>query len=176
MEPARLRVLLLVPAAGAQVGDVVGNAPVERQDQPDRELGDGDGVLAGAVRDVDSERGRGGDVDGVDAGAGAHDERELAGLEHRRGDLGRTDDQHARARVAQGLGQRFFLEIGAEIDVTAGGREAVEAARFELVGYQDFHRCSLAGWGLGIELPGPDGAGSALRVYGRDAPARPAPG
>ena len=32
-QPARLRVLLLVPAAGAQLGDVVGNAAIEREDQ-----------------------------------------------------------------------------------------------------------------------------------------------
>ena len=60
VQPARLRVLLLVPAPGAQVGDVVGNAAVEREDQAERELRDGDRVPARAVRDVDAApRGRG---------------------------------------------------------------------------------------------------------------------
>ena len=62
---------------------------------PNGELGDRDGVLAGAVRHVDAARRCGRDVDGVVAGAGAHDQRQPAGVEHRRGHLG------ARARRAR---------------------------------------------------------------------------
>ena len=47
LEPARLREPLLVPVAGPQLGDVVGDPPVERQDEPERELGDRDRVPAG---------------------------------------------------------------------------------------------------------------------------------
>ena len=88
VQAARLRVLLLVPAAGPQVRDVVRDPAVEREDQAERELGDGDRVLARAVRDVDAARRRGGDVDRVVAGAGTDDEREAPGVQHRRGDLG----------------------------------------------------------------------------------------
>ena len=40
--------------ARAQLGDVVGNAPIDRQDQRERQLGDGDRVLARTVRHVDA--------------------------------------------------------------------------------------------------------------------------
>ena len=39
------------------------------------------------------------DVDGVDAGAGADDQRQRAGIDHRVGDLGRSHDQHRRLRL-----------------------------------------------------------------------------
>ena len=75
-EPLRLAVLGLVPDAGAEVGRLLGNPPVEREDEPPRELGDRDGVLPGAVRDGDRPgRGRR-EVDRVDAGARADDQGE----------------------------------------------------------------------------------------------------
>ena len=67
----------LLPAAGAEIGGGVDEAAVERQDQAHGQLGDGDGVLARAVGDVDAARAGGRDVDGVDPGAGADDEVEL---------------------------------------------------------------------------------------------------
>ena len=82
--PRAFEYSFLFQRAGAQVGDVVGHAAIERQQQRERELGDGNRVLARAVRHVDAALGRGRDVDGVVAGAGAHDERQRPGLEHRR--------------------------------------------------------------------------------------------
>ena len=84
VEAPRLRELLLVPAAGPQLGDVVGDPTVEGEDQPEGELGDRDRVLARAVRDVDPAGRGGGDIDRVVAGAGADDEGEVAAVHHRR--------------------------------------------------------------------------------------------
>ena len=139
VQPARLRVLLLVPASGPQVGDVVRDPPVEREDQAERELGHGDRVPAGAVRDVDAASRRGGDVDRVVAGAGADDEREAPGVHDRLGDLGRPDDQHRRLRLAECGGERRVLERRVVDDVAADGGEAVEARSFELVRDEDSH-------------------------------------
>ena len=50
----RLRVFLLVPLPGAQLGDVVGHAAIEREHQRERQLRDRDRVLARTVRDVDA--------------------------------------------------------------------------------------------------------------------------
>ena len=70
----RLPVRGLVPRAGPQIRDVVGDPPVDRQQEPHRELGDGDRVATGDVRDVDPDLGRGLDVDRVGARAGPHDQ------------------------------------------------------------------------------------------------------
>src|SRR3954468_1349895 len=139
VEPARFRILLLVPRAGPQIGDVVGHAAIERQQQRERELGDGDGVLAGAVRHVDAALRCRGDVDRVVAGAGADHQRQRAGLEHRRGDGGPADDEHIGRRIADRRGQRVVFEIRLIDDVAAGGFQAVETALLELVGDEHFH-------------------------------------
>src|SRR5581483_8492928 len=54
-DPLRLAVLTLVPHAVAEVDRVVDHAAVEGEEEREGELGDGDGVLARAVRDVDAE-------------------------------------------------------------------------------------------------------------------------
>ena len=74
-----LAVLLLVPRAGAQIAHLIGDAPIEREQQRHRQLGDGDRVLARAIGDVDAVRRGRLDVDGVDARAGAHDQRQRLG-------------------------------------------------------------------------------------------------
>ena len=58
-EAPRLPVLRLVPDAVAQVHGLLDEAPVEREEEAPRELGDGDRVLARAVRDGDGARRRG---------------------------------------------------------------------------------------------------------------------
>ena len=83
-----------------QVGGAVDDAAVEREHEPEGELGDGDGVLAGAVRDPDAALAGGLDVDRVRAGAGAHDELQVARLEHRPRHLRRAHDEDVRARRA----------------------------------------------------------------------------
>ena len=97
IQAARLRVLLLVPAPGAQVGDVVRNPAVEREDQSKRKLGDGDAVPAGAVRHVDAAPRGASDVNRVDARAGPHDEGEPAGVEHRLGHLRGSNNEDVGA-------------------------------------------------------------------------------
>src|SRR3954468_2236754 len=139
VEPARFRILLLVPRPGAQIGDVVGHAAIERQQQREREFGDRDGVLAGAVRHVDAALRCRRDVDRVVAGAGADHQRQRAGLEHRRGDGGAADDEHIRRRIANRRGQRVVFEIRLIDHVAAGGFQAVETALLELVGDEHFH-------------------------------------
>ena len=104
--------LLLVPPPRPQLGHVVGDAPVEGQDEPEGELRHGDRVLAGAVGDVDAAPRRALDVDGVVAGAGAHDERQRAGLQDRVGHLGRPDHQHVGLRARQRVRQSGVLELG----------------------------------------------------------------
>ena len=64
----------------AQVGDVVGDAAVDREQQTKRQLGYGDRVLARAIRDANAARCRGLDVDRVHAGAGADDELERGAI------------------------------------------------------------------------------------------------
>ena len=90
---------------GAQFRHVVRNAAVEREHQAQRQLGDRDRVLAGAIGHVDAATGRRRHVDRVVAGTGAHDERQRTGLEHRRGRpscRGRRAHRPAsRDRVAQ---------------------------------------------------------------------------
>ena len=120
--------------AGAQLGDVVGDAPIERQHQAERELRDRNRVLARTVGDVDAARGGAGDVDGVVAGAGADDEREPAGVEHRRGHLGAAHDQHVRAARRDRLRQRVFFELRLVDHLAAGGLQSVDAALLEFVG------------------------------------------
>ena len=139
VDAARLRVLLLVPTAGAQVGDVVRDPPVEREDQPERELGHGDGVPARAVRDVDAADRRGGDVDRVVAGARPDDEGESTGVHDRLGHLGRADDKHLGLRLAERRREGRVLERRIVDDVAADGGEAVEARSFELVRDEDSH-------------------------------------
>ena len=143
VQAARLRVLLLVPAAGPQVGDVVRDPPVEREDQAERELGHGDRVPARAVRDVDAADRRGGDVDRVVAGARPDDEGEAPGVHDRLGHLGRADDQHLRLRLGERGRERLVLERRVVHDVAADRGEAVEARSFELVRDEDSHgRCA----------------------------------
>ena len=140
---ARLRVLLLVPAAGPQVRDVVRDPAVEGEDQAERELGHGDRVPARAVRDVDAAGRRGGDVDRVVPGARPDDEGEAPGVHDRLGDLGRTDDQHLRPRLAERGRERGVLEARVVDNVAADGGEPVEARSFELVRDEDSHdRCA----------------------------------
>ena len=136
---ARLRVLPLVPHPGAQLGDVVGNAAIEREQQAERELRDGDGVLARTVRHVDTARGGGGHVDRVVAGAGAHDQAEMACIEHRRGDLRAAHDQDVRFARPDRIQQRIVLQVGPVDHVAVDRAEPFEAAGFEVVGDENFH-------------------------------------
>ena len=140
IQPARLRVLLLVPASGAQVGDVVGNSAVEREDQSERQLGDGDAVPPGAVRHIDAAPRGASDVNRVDARAGSDDERERAGVEHRLGDRRGSNNEDVGARGSDRAHQRVAREFGLVEDLAPGVFQRLESRRLERVGNEDFHR------------------------------------
>src|ERR1041385_9466858 len=59
VEAAGPGVLALLPLAPAEVGHLVGDPPVEREEQPHDQLGHRDRVLARAVADEDAEPRRG---------------------------------------------------------------------------------------------------------------------
>ena len=126
-QPARFRVLLFVPRTRAQLRNVVRDAAIEREQQRERELGDGNRVLARTVRDVDAALRRRRDVDRVVAGAGANDERERARLEHRRGHGRAADDEDVGRAVANRRRQPIVFQIGLVDDVAAGNLQSVEA-------------------------------------------------
>jgi hypothetical protein len=125
--------------AGPQLDHVVGDPPIEREDEPEGELGHGDRVLARAVRHVDPARRRGTNVNRVVTGAGPDDEGEVAGVEHRRGYLRRAHDEHLRPTLGEGRAEGVILERGVEHDLAAGGGETVEARLLELIGDEDLH-------------------------------------
>ena len=117
----RLPVRGLVPRAGAQIRDVVGDPPVDRQQEPHRELGDGDRVATRDVRHVDPDLGRGLDVDRVGTRSGSHDQlQRVRRLDGRGCHLRAPNDQRleppdaARELVAREGGFRDALvpEIG----------------------------------------------------------------
>jgi hypothetical protein len=143
VEPPGLRVLLLVPLPGAQLDGIVRDAPVERRHQPEGQLRDRDRVLARAVRHVDAPPRRRLHVDRVVAGAGAHDEREPARIEHRLGDHGRPDDEHLGLRPGEGLDERRVLQVGLEGDLAPRSLQPIDPALLELVGDEDFHDVHL---------------------------------
>ena len=138
VEASRLRVLRLLPAAWAQVARRVDDAAVEGEDEAHRELGDGDRVFPGTLRDVDAARARGGDVDGVHPCPCADDEVELAaGFDGARRDLGRADDEDADA--LEGVGQRVLGKLRAGDDLDTQDAELIERLGVHLVGEQEAH-------------------------------------
>jgi hypothetical protein len=94
VQTLRLRVLLLVPLSRAQFRDVIRNTPVEREHEAEGQLRHGNGVLPGTVGHVDSAFRCARHIDRVHACAGTNDERQVAGIEHRLGDLGRSHDEY----------------------------------------------------------------------------------
>ena len=138
-QATRLRVLLLVPGAGAQIGHVVRHPAVDREQQRERELGHRDRILARAVRDVDAAPGRGRDIDGVVAGPGANDERQCARFEHRGVHGGAADHEHVGGGIAKRLRQPVVLEVRLIDDVAAGGLQPVDSGLLKCVGDEDFH-------------------------------------
>ena len=141
VEAVGLAVLLLVPRARAQLAHLIGDAPIERQQQRHRQLGDGDSVLARTVGDVDAV-GRGRlDVDGVDAGAGAYDQRQRRGARDRRALhflAARDDDAGVRDRLRQRLGG----EVGLVGDGEPERAKGVEVRFGEGVDDENLHACS----------------------------------
>ena len=141
VQALRLRVLLLVPLAAQEIGHVVGDPPVEGDQQPEGQFRHSDRVLAGAVRDVDAPLARGLHVDGVVAGTRPHDEREAAGVQHRLGDHGGPHHQHVRSRRGERVLQRVVLQVRLMDDLATEGLEPLDTALLELVGNENLHSC-----------------------------------
>ena len=109
-----------------------------RDEEPEDELGDGRGVLARAVRDVDAALARGLHVDGRRLGAGAHDEVELArALDGLARDLLRADDEDADARELRL--ERLLRELRLVEDVDGERAELFDGAGVKLVGNEETH-------------------------------------
>ena len=132
--------LLLLPLALLHRGVGRGDRARQREDERERELGDADAVGAGRVHDDDAPRAGGGEVDVVDAGAGAGDDPELRGL----ADQGRRDLRRASHDDGVGVGEGG-LELGQR---TAGrrvdrppldGAQEVGGRRGQIIGDDDFH-------------------------------------
>ena len=138
-EAARLGEAALVPLALAQRDHVVGDLAVERENQAEGEFGHGDGVLAGAVGDVDAAARGGRHIDGVVARAGAHHQFERAGGEHRLRHFGAAHHQDVGAELLHVGDQRLVLEFGREADFAAQAGEFVAPGLLELVGDQYAH-------------------------------------
>ena len=152
LEARRLRELLLVPTSGAQLGDVVGDPPVEGEDQPEGQLRDRDGSSCRGSwrrrcraprrrprRSCCSRRPR------------ARSARGWAAVHHRGGHLRRADDEHLGARCRRSASARASsLRPGSKTTSQPAAVEAVEAGLLELVGDEDLHgalRVARGGWG-----------------------------
>ena len=127
----------------AEGNHVVGDTAVEVDEVPNRELRDGDGVLAGAVRHVDAARAGGLQVDGVHPRAGADDEREgTTRPDVGRRDLGAADHDHVRVERRDARRERRILQRRINDDLGAGVLQAAGHERSEFVGDENTHRVS----------------------------------
>jgi len=128
----------LLPLAG--VGRGVGGADLarDREQERDRVLGGGDGVAERGVHDHDALLGRGGDVDVVDADAGAADDAKPARTAE---DLGRHLGRRAHREaviISDRLGEIGLGETDPLVDLDAAGAEDFGRARAQGVRDQDF--------------------------------------
>jgi len=170
LQSAGLAELLLVPLVGAQLGHVVRDPAIQVDHVPHDQLGDRDGVHAGAVGDLDAALLSGGDIDRVVAGAGAdHDLELLAGLERVGVDLRRADDQHGGVELRDALGEGRVLEVRRTGDLGGDLLQLGDSESFELVGDEDFHwlvsrtgRWSLGGGRVSLHIATPAETGIVL--------------
>src|SRR5207249_3994810 len=126
-EPVALPLALAQAAVGG--GDVAGQG----RHQGDGVLGGAERVAAGRVHDDDALARGGGDVDVIDADAGADDGPQASRVvEQVGGDLGGAADDHG-VGGADGLLEGVALEAVALVQLDAGPAEDVEAGGFQLV-------------------------------------------
>ena len=117
--------------------------------------------LPGTIRDVDATLRRRGDVDGVVARAGAHDQRQTA---RRRASApspwcSRTTSTSARV-VPIASRKRIVFQVGIADDLAPGGLQTVDAGLLELVGDQNLHRS--------FQLPAPSFQRRAFTSHSRN--------
>ncbi len=95
--------------------------PIDRQQQAHGQLGDGDGVLAGDVGDVDSPIRCGRLVDVVGSSTGPDDQTQAgAGPDRLGSDLGRSNHENLDVAVMQSSGKRLGTELGGDLDLVSG--------------------------------------------------------
>ena len=162
----------LVPRAGSEVGHVVGDPPVDREEQPHRELSDRDRVAARDVRHVDPDLGCRVHVDRVRARPGPHDQLERV----RRLDRGGC---HFRAPHDEGLeaGDPIREVVGRELrirdTVVAAVGQHAHGGRVDGVGEENPHRLGAKQNGLMRNKPrAPTSEGRRLPRGGRPWPER----
>ena len=127
-----------LPGAADERAVGLGHVAAERQHQRQRVLGGGDRVRFGGVGDDDAAAGRGGDVDVVDAGAGAADHLEpLGALDQLGGHLGRRADQD-RVVAGDRVAQLLVGHLEPEVDVEVLAQQ-VDAGVGDLLLDQDLH-------------------------------------
>ena len=127
-----------LPAWVESVGG--GNLAREREHQRDGVLGGGDRIAERRVHHDDAARGGGGNVDIVDADAGAADHLQFGrAFEQFGGDLGGRADRQAVV-VADDLGQLVLVEAGLDVDLDAALLEDGDGGGRELVGDENARR------------------------------------
>ena len=158
-----------LPGAAGQRGVRLRHVAAEGEHQRQRVLGGGDRVRFGRVGDDDAAPGRGGDVDVVDAGAGAADHLEALGaLDQVGGQLRRRADQD-RVVVADRLAQLLVGHLQAEVDVEVLAQQ-LDAGVGDLLLDQDLHRVTSARSRRPV-----DAGGERLDVGGLDRREHPDP-
>jgi len=141
----RAEQLLLFPETLLHGRGRLGNMTRERNDQRDRVFGGRDVVAFGRVHDDDTAFGGGGDIDIVDADAGAtHDAKVLGGREDLGGHL-RVRANDEAVRVLDQLEEFVGRAVGLVHDFDSGGLlEDGDSFFREGIGNDDFrHLCSL---------------------------------
>ena len=110
---------VLFPFAGLGRGIGARDLPGEREHQRDRMFGGGDGIAERRVHHDDAFRRGGGNIDIVDADAGAADHFQLCrAFEQFGGDLGRRANGQA-VELADDPGELVLVEAGLEVDFDA---------------------------------------------------------
>ena len=143
VQTGRLGVRRLVPAPLAQVDGVVDDAPVQRQHQPECQLGDSDRVLARAVGHEDASLRGSRHVDRVVAGPSPDHQRQRAGRQHLLRHLGAPHHKDLRPLGGDGLRKRSSGELGVDGDVHARGGQGVDTGLLERVSDEYAHDPSV---------------------------------
>ena len=137
-QAAGLAEFFLSPSAVAQGHGRIDDAAIGGHQQPDRQLRDGRGVLAGTIGDVDAAVACGRQVDRVYARPGADDQREpRRGLDRRRGDLCGAHDENIRR--PHGGRQCRSIQVIADLDLQAKFLQRTHDFRGHFVDNQDIH-------------------------------------
>ena len=162
-----LGALELGPLPGAAGERGVGPRDVAAEGEHQRQgvLGGGDRVRFGRVGDDDAAAGRGGDVDVVDAGAGAADHLEALGpLDQLRRHLGRRADEQ-RVVGADRLAQLLLGHLEAEVDLEALAQQ-LDAGVGDLLLDEDLHRVTSGAFSIAQSMQAVSASTSAGSTAG----------